>query len=126
MEKPNNKKPIKILKKSAGSVWFQFYKKKTYKIEPNRTQTEKNESNRANRFEPVFILKNRIETGRFELVSVFLKKQIWFDYFFFDKNRIEPKIIASKYASVREIKADKQCANLGYAREISSQNHALN
>jgi hypothetical protein len=28
-------------------------------------------------------------------------------------------------ASVREIKADKQCANLGYAREISSQNHAL-
>jgi hypothetical protein len=56
----------------------------------------------------------------------FLKNKFGLVTFFFDKNRIEPKIIASKYASVREIKADKQCANLGYARENSSQNHALN
>jgi hypothetical protein len=29
------------LKKPAGSVWFRFYKQKTKKTEPNRTQTEK-------------------------------------------------------------------------------------
>jgi hypothetical protein len=66
-------------------VWFRFYKPKT---EPNRTElkpkkTEPNRKNQAkskkpsqigktepNWFEPVFVLKNRIETGRFEPVSV--------------------------------------------------------
>jgi hypothetical protein len=84
-------------------VRFQFYKPKTEKITPNRTQIEKNRKkpgqNRAkpsqtkktkpNRFEPVFVLKtepNRIETGQFEPVSVRFQ-------FFFDKNRTEPKMI---------------------------------
>jgi len=38
------KKPIKILKKLAGSVRFRFYKQKT---KPNRTKTEKTGKNRA-------------------------------------------------------------------------------
>jgi hypothetical protein len=35
------------LKKPTGSVWFWFYKPKTEKTEPNRTQTEKTEKNQA-------------------------------------------------------------------------------
>jgi hypothetical protein len=70
------------LKKPTGSVRFRFFKLGTEKNEPNRTRTEKTgkktEPNRAktksNRFEPVFVLKNRTETGRFEPVSVFKKK----------------------------------------------------
>jgi hypothetical protein len=72
------------LKKPTGSVQFWFYKPETEKTEMNRTQTkkkpsqtEKTEPNRKNRaktepnwFEPVFVLKNRTETGRFEPVSV--------------------------------------------------------
>ena len=51
------KKPIKILKKPAGSV--RFYKQKN---KPNRTQTEKNrKKTEPNRFEPVFVLKNQTE-----------------------------------------------------------------
>jgi hypothetical protein len=46
-------KPIKILKKLTGSVWFWFYKPETEKTKPHRTQTEKNraktESNQKNR-----------------------------------------------------------------------------
>jgi hypothetical protein len=37
-------KPIKILKKPAGSVRFWFYKKKTEKTEPNRNR-KKSEKN---------------------------------------------------------------------------------
>ena len=58
------KKPIKlikILKKQAGSVRFRFYKSKTEKTEPNRTQTKKTEPNRQktepkrkNRAKPVW------------------------------------------------------------------------
>ena len=85
MKKPNReKKPIKILKKPIGSVWFQFYKPETEKIKPNRKKPEKNrvkpkkpnqnrakpEKNEPNRFESVFILKNRIKTGQFDPVSV--------------------------------------------------------
>ena len=48
MKKLNRKKksikPIKILKKLAGSIRFRFYKPKAEKTEPNRTQTEKNPS----------------------------------------------------------------------------------
>jgi hypothetical protein len=57
------KKPtklIKILKKSAGSVRFRFYKPKTEKIKLNQTQTkktkpnrQKTESNQKNRAKPV-------------------------------------------------------------------------
>jgi hypothetical protein len=41
-----SKKPIRILKKPTGFVWFQFYKFETKKTKPNR-------------FEPVFVLKNQ-------------------------------------------------------------------
>jgi hypothetical protein len=62
------KKPIKILKKLAGSVRFRFYKPKIKKTEPNPnrkkpSQTEKNraktESNRKNRVK----LKKSSQTG---------------------------------------------------------------
>jgi hypothetical protein len=43
------------------------------KTESNRKNQLKTESNR---FEPVFVSKNRTETGRFEPVLVFLKKNI--------------------------------------------------
>jgi len=69
------------LKKPTGSVWFWFYKPKTEKTEPNRTQTEKTEKNQVKpeKNEPKpsqtsFCPKksNQTETGRFELVSVWL------------------------------------------------------
>jgi len=45
LKKPNRKKkPIKILKKPAGSVRFRFYKPKTEKTEPNPNR-KKNEPN---------------------------------------------------------------------------------
>ena len=44
-----------------------------------------------NRFEPVFVLKNQIELNRNQ--SGFFKKQISVWLLFFDKNRIEPKMI---------------------------------
>ena len=63
MKKPI--KLIKILKKPTGSVWFRFYKPKTEKIEPNRTQTGKKpsqtEKTKQNWFEQVFVLRNRTE-----------------------------------------------------------------
>jgi hypothetical protein len=44
LKKPNREnKQIKILKKSAGSVQFRFYKSETEKTEPNRTQIKKNQ-----------------------------------------------------------------------------------
>jgi hypothetical protein len=86
-------------------------KKKTEKTElnPNRekkpSQTGKKPSqakkNRAkpkktdpSRFEPVFVLKNRTETGRFEPVSVrfwFFLKKIRFNYYFFIKIKLNRK-----------------------------------
>ena len=94
-KKPNNeKKPIKILKKSASSVRFRFYKPKTEKTEPNQQKTEpklkktsQTKKTKPNRFEQVFVLKNRTETSRCELVSVFFFK-ISVSLFFFIK--IEP------------------------------------
>jgi hypothetical protein len=41
MKKPNQKKLIKILKKSAGSVRFRFYKQKNEKPNRNRKKPEK-------------------------------------------------------------------------------------
>jgi hypothetical protein len=59
-------------------VRFLFYKSKTEKPKLNRTQTEKTELNRkkteSNRFEPVFVLKHRAETGRLNWFRFFLKK----------------------------------------------------
>jgi hypothetical protein len=63
------KRPIKILKKLTGLVWFRFYKPENKKIKPEKTEPKL--------FEPVFVLKtepDRTETGRFEPVSIFLKK----------------------------------------------------
>jgi hypothetical protein len=82
LKKPNHeKKSIKILKNRP--VWFGFIS-----LKPNRTQPKKNEPYRKktepNRFESVFVLKNRTETSRFEPVSVFFFK---FDLIIFlDKN----------------------------------------
>jgi hypothetical protein len=58
------------------------WKKITEKTEPKpnkkQSQTGKKPSQtkktEPNQFEPIFVLKNRIETNRFEPVSVFLKK----------------------------------------------------
>jgi len=62
LKKPNRKKkpikPIKILKKLAGSVWF--YKPKTEKTEPNRTQTGKPSQTGK---KPSQTRKNRAKTG---------------------------------------------------------------
>jgi len=70
------------LKKPAGSVRFWFYKQKT---EPNRNRKKPSQNrakleNRANRFEPVFSLKNRTEPKPVGLTRFrfFLKKiSIW-------------------------------------------------
>jgi len=68
------KKPIKILKKLAGSVRFRFYKPKIKKTEPNpnRKKLEKTEPNRKkprqNRVKPS--QTEKIESNRFELVFV--------------------------------------------------------
>jgi hypothetical protein len=64
------------LKKLTGSVRFQLYKPETEKTKPNpnKKKPEKNrvkpEKTESYRFEPVFFLKNRTETSRFEPVSV--------------------------------------------------------
>jgi hypothetical protein len=85
--------------KKTGQFSFGFISLKPKK--PNRTQTEKNRAksaknraktepnrkNEPNKFEPVFVLKDRIETGRFELVSVFFKKIFWFGYFLLIKTK---------------------------------------
>jgi hypothetical protein len=80
------------LKKSTGSV--RFYKPKTKKTELNRnrknrkkpSQTGKNRvklKTKPNRFEPIFVLKNRTEPKPgFELISVpfRFKKKFRFGY----------------------------------------------
>jgi len=93
---------------------IRFYKPKIKKIEPNSNrkktwkkprQTGKkpsqNEKIKSNRFEAVFVLKNRTELkavclNRFQFQFFCLKKDFWFGYFFY-KNRIEPKMITPKY-----------------------------
>ena len=90
------KKPIKIFKKPAGSI--RFYKPKTEKTnrtgpklkktEPNQKTEPKPSQTGLNRF---LSLKNRTETGRFEPVSVFFLN--FGLVIFFDKNRIEQKMI---------------------------------
>jgi len=87
------------------------------KTEPNRAKTEPNRKNRAkseknraktkktepNWFELVFSLKNRTETGRFDPVSFFFFKiSVWL--LFFDKNRIEPKMITPTTNKVSQAK----------------------
>jgi hypothetical protein len=93
------------LKKPTGLVRFWFYKPKTEpnpnwkKPEKNRAKPKKTEPKQnnwaktePNWFEPVFVLKNRIEPNRnrsiwtgFNSVLVFFKKKIWFSYFFWIK-----------------------------------------
>ena len=80
------------MKKLAGSVRFQFYKPKTKKTKPNQNQKTQKKKKRAkpvknlakpektesNRFEQVFVLKNRTEPKpvgfkkKFGLVTFFL------------------------------------------------------
>jgi hypothetical protein len=80
-------KPIRILKKSTGSVRFGFGFTSLKPKKPNRTKTQKNRAkSEKNRAKPVwtsFCSKkpNRTESDRFEPVLVFFKKNL-FDYFF--------------------------------------------
>jgi hypothetical protein len=77
------KKPIKILKKLTDSVRFGFISLKQNRIQMEKTEpkpsqiekTEKTEQNQKNRVNLVFFLKNRTETGRFELISISFKKK---------------------------------------------------
>jgi hypothetical protein len=75
LKKPNREKkplkPIKILKKPTGSVWF--YKPETEKIKPKPEKPEKKESNWKKTGSKQSQTK-KTETDRFEPVSVFLKK----------------------------------------------------
>jgi hypothetical protein len=76
-------KPRKTKKKQPKPNWIQTGKKpesNQKKIEPNR-------------FEPVFVLKNRTETGRFEPVSVFKKKIGLVIFFLWKPNQTELKMI---------------------------------
>ena len=68
------KKQIKILKKPTSSVWF--YKPKTEKTKPNPNRKKLSQTGKikSNRFEPVFVLKNRTKADRFEPISVFFYK----------------------------------------------------
>jgi len=77
-------KPIKILKKSAGSV--RFYKPKIKKTEPNQNpkNPEKTKPDWKNRAKPVFVLKNQTEPklvglNRFRLF--FFLISIWLLFF---------------------------------------------
>jgi hypothetical protein len=72
--------------KPTGSVRFRFYKPETEKTESKPEKTE------PNRFEPVFVQKTEpkpVGLNRFR----FFKKKNRFGYFFFNKNRTEPKMI---------------------------------
>ena len=114
----NNNRKNRTVKKNRLKFWknrpVRFFKPGTRKTksnpnrkkpEKNRAKTELNRKNRANpeknqaktektepnRFEPVFALKNQTKTGRFEPVSVFLKKKFSL-VTSFDKNWTEPKM----------------------------------
>jgi len=126
-EKKNKKNRTE--KKNRLNFWknrpvrFRFYKQKTKKTKPNRTETDKKPSqtgpklsqtrktepkprkpsqNRKNRAKPVWTgfcpkKPNWTETGRFDPVSVFFFKKKNFSLVtFFDKNWIKPKIITPK------------------------------
>jgi len=72
------KKQIKILKKPIGSV--RFYEPETEKTEPNPNKKKPSQT-KKNRAKLVWIgffpkKSNRIETGWFEPILVFLKKKL--------------------------------------------------
>jgi hypothetical protein len=90
------------LKKPTCSVRFRFYKPKTEKTEPNPNRKtnepnrEKTEPNRKNRVKPVwtgFCPKKPNQNRPVWTGFGFLYKKIRFGYFFFYKNRTEPKMI---------------------------------
>ena len=72
-------------------VWFRFYKSKTKKTKPNPNKKKPSQiikkpsqikKTEPNRFEPVFVLKNRTEPDRFEPVSVFFLNNFGLVIFF--------------------------------------------
>jgi hypothetical protein len=67
------------LKKPTGLVWFRFYKPENKKTElkPNRKRQSQTEKTEPNRFEPVFVIKNRIEPKPAGL------NWFWFGFVFF-------------------------------------------
>ena len=81
-----------------GSVRFRFYKPEPKKSNRNRSQTGKKPSQprktEPNRFEPVFVLKNRTEpksAGLNRFRFVFFLNSVWLLFFY--KNRTESKMI---------------------------------
>ena len=89
MKKPNRTETDKKPEKKPSE---------TGKTEPNRENRAKTGKTEPNRFEPVFALKNRTETGQFDLVSVQFRFFFKFDLvIFFDKNRTEPKMITTTF-----------------------------
>jgi hypothetical protein len=67
LKKPNRKKkPIKFLKKPAGSVRFRFYKQKTKKTEPNRNRQKTRKKTEPNRAKTEPNRKNRAKTEKTE------------------------------------------------------------
>ena len=69
MKKSNRKKkPIKLIKIFKKINWFGFGFISLKPKKLNWTQTEKKTD--PNQFEPVFVLKNQIETGQFKPVSI--------------------------------------------------------
>ena len=71
-----NRKKTRLNFEKTNQFGFGFTSLKLKK--PNRTEpklkkkTSQTEKTKPNRVEPVFVQKNRTETGRFEPVSVFL------------------------------------------------------
>jgi len=110
-EKPRKQKKNRTVKNNRLNrlkfwknqpIRFRFYKPKTEKTEPNRTQTEKkpepNQAKLKNRAKPVFVLKNRTEPkpiglNRFQFF--FKKNSVWLLFFY--KNQMEPKIITPSF-----------------------------
>jgi len=84
------------LKKPTSSVRFWFYKHETKKTEPN-PNPKKPEKTESNQFKPVFVLKNRTETGWFEPVLFFKKNQ--FGYFFYIKTKPNRKLSPLVYGA---------------------------
>jgi hypothetical protein len=95
------------LKKPAGSVRFGFISRKSKKLNRTEPKPEKNRAKTGktepNQFEPVFSLKNRtkpkpVGLTRFSVrFRFFFKKKKFGLVTFFDKNRIEPKMITSNF-----------------------------
>ena len=83
-------KPIKILKNPTGSVRFRFYKQKTKKTEPNRTEPNPNrkKNQKKTRDKPKKPSQTKKRENRAQL-----EKPSWTDFCPKKPNRTEPKLV---------------------------------